>query len=158
MKTKIASIFIILIAFSISCKKVERPAPRITNEDLIKGRWLITGSDINPGFFDSTGNYITDLYATYDPCMKDDITVFTKDNKSYVEQGALTCLYPDRDTATVSFNTNKTGFYLHLFGTTNNGYLYEILQLDSHILKFTVPVILESDSTYHQCVNTYRRL
>jgi len=112
MKKYISCVALAGLVMFAACSKKNDPAP-LTPEQLIvtpKG-WVITAITVNPAVQIPGLLPITDVFASQEPCEKDNITFFTADSKYKVDEGASKCDPSDtqiQDQGTWSFNPAKT--------------------------------------------------
>ena len=91
-----------------SCKK-DDDEPEDRTALLVNVNWRMTSLKADPPVI-IFGIPISDLYAQFDACDKDDITIFKSDGKVNYDEGATKCdpTDPQTTTGTWVFNTDKT--------------------------------------------------
>lgn len=82
-----------------SCKKKDdyvaptpNPTPGSNKIDLISRTWKMTYSQAEPpGIPDTAGNFITDIYDSLQPCVRDNLLLFTTTATYVINEGDLRC-------------------------------------------------------------------
>ena len=76
------------------------------NSELIRGSWQLTALTVNP-VIPIIGS---DIYAQFDACEKDDITIFEANGVVRFDEGASKCAPndPQTTTGTYTWNTDET--------------------------------------------------
>ncbi len=101
----VLSILIVLSVFATSCQKEKTKTELLTEKS-----WLVTAITVNPGI--PTGAVpITDLFAQYEPCIKDNLLTFAADKKYSEAEGATKCNPSDPqmvEIGTWSFDAGET--------------------------------------------------
>jgi len=149
MKKYISYAFLAGLVMFAACSKENDPAP-LTPEQLIvtpKG-WVITAITVNPAVRIPDLLPITDVFASQEPCEKDNITLFTADSKYKVDEGASKCDPSDTqilDQGTWSFNPAKTIITLD----SNNGApeAFTIAELSASTFKATFQDVVPETGT-----------
>jgi hypothetical protein len=120
-----------------SCKKEDEKkttTPAKSKTELLTAKaWKTTAMTINPGIAIIPGGpVITDLFAFFDPCEKDDTEKFNTGGTGVSDEGATKCDPTDPQTSnfTWSFSNNETKIVW-------DGELSDIMQLDETSAKFS---------------------
>jgi hypothetical protein len=124
---KLIVFLLLLVNFTLSsCKKDKTVTELLTN-----GSWKNTAISIDPGIdLDGTGTLVTDLFAQFPPCTKDDLTIFKTGGVYDSDEGATKCSVSDPQTTQgvwVLSADEKT--------MTIDGESWQILSLDESNLK-----------------------
>lgn len=108
MYNKKVLFLILLTTLTFSCKKEKD----LTKTEIITQKpWKITAHTISPPIDYPGFGVISDFYALYYDCMKDDIWVFKPAGTYTMEEGATKCSPTDPtvwDMGTWSFNSDET--------------------------------------------------
>ena len=88
------------------------PVVPVTVDSKLRGTWKMTGATIAPGL-DTDGDGVvdlTDFYATFSACDKDDLIIFKTGYVVTFDEGALKCdpADPQESNGTWSLNSAKT--------------------------------------------------
>jgi len=127
------------LAFLIvsSCKKEETKSETKSKTELLTAKaWKITAQTINPGVVVSPNlPAVTDLFALYGPCQKDDTEKYNTGGTGVSDEGASKCdpTDPQSENFTWSFINNETQL-------KNDDQVFNIIQLDASTLKSNVSV------------------
>lgn len=100
---------VFLSLFIGGCKKEETSAPKSKTELLCAHYWKAAALTVNPPL-DIAGTPISDLFATFDPCEKDDLVKYNTDKTVIYDEGATKCDPSSSQTtsSTWSFNSDET--------------------------------------------------
>ena len=109
---RILPLFLAVTLAFVACKKDDEPTK---TELLSGGKWTLTALTVNPAFV-SNGISITDVFATYPACLKDDFQTFATDGTYTYDEGATKCDPDDvqTETGTWKFNAGETEISLTL--------------------------------------------
>jgi hypothetical protein len=120
-----------------SCKKEDEKkttTPAKSKTELLTAKaWKTTAVTINPGIvFVPTSPPVTDLFAFFDPCEKDDTEKFNTGGTGVSDEGPTKCDPADPQTSnfTWSFSNNETKIVW-------DSELSDIMQLDETTAKFS---------------------
>jgi hypothetical protein len=81
-----------LIFLLSACDSDDDKTPSKTvKEYLTSGFWKTTAKTIDPGIDQGDGTVITDLYAQWDECQKDDLIRFNMDGTITDDEGVIKC-------------------------------------------------------------------
>lgn len=154
MKIKFLLICLLATTLFNGCKKDEEtttPTPNTPSAktDLLCGKnWLLTAYTINPAYnFYGTG-LITNLMGSMQPCLLNNLTVYSTNLSYLVDEGASVCTggAPQTyETGTWAFTTSETHLVVSKTGGTSID--YSIATLDATTLQLTQPYIV-SGTTY----------
>ena len=142
MKKNIAILCYSLLAVAIisSCKKDKDDEPQG-----IVGKWKQVSGTYNPTYFG-----ITNYFALYDDCEKDDIIELKANNTWELTEGATKCDPSDPQViASGSYSVNASLTSITMFGETS------AMELSGNTLKTTY-TFSDGGSTYTD-VSTYQR-
>ena len=152
-------LFTLIFALSVftfsSCKKkedepvIEPTPPPPTKTELLTGKnWRLTAFICDPPYdFFGTGTPISNVYAQFSPCDKDDILLFKTNNTYVQDEGATKCNTGDPQIiATGPWTFNSTESIITQDAGTSNSQDFNILQLDATTLKGTI--IIPGSPTY----------
>ena len=122
------------------CKKDSpNAAPAPTKTELLTNRnWVITTATISPGLPNPNGGSpITDLYAQFDTCDKDDFIRFEAASVFKEDEGATKCNSSSTQTrvGTWAFSSNDT--VITIGGTVDNNGSYTVADLSDNTMKLT---------------------
>ncbi len=82
----------LLIIGASACKKSENGGSGGSSADFAGKRWVVQSMVLSPAFdLDGDGQPDNDMMAFTEPCELDNVTVFRKDGKVVIDQGALRC-------------------------------------------------------------------
>ncbi|MBD0258763.1 MAG: lipocalin family protein [Cytophagales bacterium] len=142
MKTqKFALLIAIFSLFTLaSCDKNKDPKAKSKEDMLTEKKWKTTAFTINPGILDpESGTVITDFYAQYDDCDKDDYVQFMKNGQFISDQGATRCdaSDPQTETGTWVFIGDKTKITITSSGSS---YTADVLELTDNNVKLQYTV------------------
>jgi Lipocalin-like domain len=102
-KTKLlllTSIIIMVVLFA--CKKEDHPKTK--SELLTTGEWKMTSFTVSPPVdLDGDGIVDSDIYSTYDACLKDDYYVFKNNGTMDINEGSTKCNPSDSQVETVNW-------------------------------------------------------
>jgi len=149
MKKYISCVALAGLVMFAACSKKNDPAP-LTPEQLIvtpKG-WVITAITVNPAVRFPDAPPITDVFASQEPCQKDNITFFTSDLKYKTDEGASKCDPSDtqiQDQGTWSFNPAKT--IITLTSTGGDPEAITIAELSASTFKGTFQDVVPETGT-----------
>jgi hypothetical protein len=120
---KLTFLSLILLAL-FSCEDDEK-----SKTELLTGKtWKMTGYTVDPAY-NYFGTLISDIFAQWDACDKDDIYSF-KTDKTYTFEEGLTKCDPEDDqvyeTGTWTFNADETVLVLTTEGETYNMTIVEL--------------------------------
>nr|WP_295870222.1 hypothetical protein [uncultured Chitinophaga sp.] len=75
------------------CKKDKKDDPKDLSfkEFLVGKKWQLSAYTVNPGIDDGEGQVITDLYAVFPACMKDDFTEYFANGTAAEDEGPTKC-------------------------------------------------------------------
>jgi len=165
MKSSFKFIALLSIVFILifSCKKDndDDPKPTPTKTQMLIGSWKMNSWTVNPPIIQLDSNfdtiYVSDMYADYQDCSKDDLLVFKSHNIYLVEEGDSTCS-PDGPQVIVSGNWTLSSDEKHIvitnsWGTSSN----EIKSLSSSLLELTYTQYDWWDSTLYVHVQQYAK-
>jgi hypothetical protein len=82
---------------------------------ILNKNWQTTVFTVDPGI-NLGGTVITDLYAQWEDCDKDDLFRFSSDGNIIDDEGALKCDASDPQTVTRKWSANSTGTIITLTG------------------------------------------
>jgi hypothetical protein len=101
---------------------------------LTEKNWKLTASTVDPAISINGSAPITNLFAQYQDCYKDNLTKFNKTGIIALDEGSTKCDASDPQTVsgTWAFNTDKTIISLTLDGETLS---YQILELNKNTFK-----------------------
>ena len=122
------------------CKKDSpnaTPAPTKT-ELLTNKNWVVTAATISPGLQNPNGGApITDLYAQFSACDKDDFIRFEAASVFKEDEGANKCSSSSNQTRTGiwAFGSNDT--VITIGGSVDNSGSYNVAELSDNTLKLT---------------------
>lgn len=125
MKALLAAVLAFGLLFT-SCKKDDDPTP---TELLTEKAWKLTAQVVSPPLPTENGTLVTDLYAQYAACVKDDLATFRDNGTVLFDEGASKCVSTDPQTVTGiwAFNTTETVLSITLDGETTS---YDIVNLE----------------------------
>jgi hypothetical protein len=128
-KLKFSLFLIAIVAFSMgSCKK-----DKTVTELLTDSAWKITALSVDPAIdIDGNGTLVKDLYAQYETCDKDDLTIFKAGGVLTNDEGALKCDSSNPQTTTGTWLLSADEKTI-----TFDGDSWSILSLDDATLKMT---------------------
>jgi hypothetical protein len=110
-----------------------------TPADLLLGSWGITGDSWTPAYdVYGTGQPISDAYAFYDACEKDNIYIFKASNIGELNEGAAKCDVADPQSIPFSYLLKTNNTQLNISITEQGitiGLDFDIVQLDATTLK-----------------------
>lgn len=115
---KMLRILTVLVLFStafVACKK-DDAAPQPTKTELLAGgKWKLTALTVSPAY-PSNGASVTDVFAIYPACVKDDFQTFAADGTYTYDEGSTKCDPASLQTekGTWKFNTGETQLTLTL--------------------------------------------
>jgi hypothetical protein len=142
---------ILFLSFSflfLRCSDDDTPT---TPSDLILGNWGITADTWSPAYdVYGTGQAITDAYALYEACEKDNIYIFKESNIGELNEGAAKCDAADPQTIPFTYllKTNNTQLNISI---TEQGFTigvdFDIVQLDATTMKLKTTTV-ENGVTY----------
>jgi hypothetical protein len=130
---KVNALLLAFVALVIISCKDDEPAP--TTEAMLQGAksgWIVTAATVSPAILG-----ITDWYAQFDACDKDDATVF-KSSTNYQIDNSVKCDSTEpaiAETGTWTLSTDKKVIQFKPTGDT--AYEYNIVEISSTQLKFT---------------------
>ncbi|MCB0552426.1 MAG: hypothetical protein KDD02_02655 [Phaeodactylibacter sp.] len=125
MKGLWAAVLTLVVLFP-SCKKDDDP----TRMELLTDKaWKLTAQVINPPIPAENGTLVTDLYAQYDACNKDDLATFRDSGNVLFDEGPSKCMNTDPQTVTGTwaFNTTETILSITLSNETSS---WDIITLE----------------------------
>jgi len=142
---------ILLLSFPflfLRCSDDDNPA---TTADLLLGNWGITADSWSPAYdVYGTGQPITDAYALYDACEKDNIYIFKASNIGELNEGAAKCDAADPQTIPFTYLLKNNNTQLNI-SITEQGFTigidFDILQLDATTMKLKTSTV-ENGVTY----------
>ncbi|MGN7823959.1 hypothetical protein ACTJJB_27795 [Chitinophaga sp. 22536] len=93
------------------CKKDKQDNPKDPSfkEFLIGKKWQLSAYTANPGMDDGEGHVITDIYAVFPACMKDDFTEYFADGTGAEDEGATKCAAGNPQRRTFNWNLKADG-------------------------------------------------
>lgn len=119
MKNILFAVLAVSVAFS-ACKKKEDPAPAKSKTQLLCAHyWKLTALTVNPPI-DFNGTQISDLYAQYEECSKDDILKFNEDKTYVYDEGPTKCDPSDPQTQPGTWLFNSTETIITVDGDNQN--------------------------------------
>lgn len=127
VKTALVALAVLSITF-VSCEKDKDNKP--DNAGLLTEKnWKISAATIDPAIdWFGNGTLVTNLYAQWDPCSKDDLVIFSKNGTVKFDEGLTKCFPNDPQTVTGlwAFNTDKTVISITQDGDTES---WEVVEL-----------------------------
>ncbi len=147
MNCKKAIIIFLLAIMAISCEKEKD----LTKTEIITRKpWLLTAKTITPPIDYPGIGIISDFFALYDQCSKDDIWVFKSAGSYTMEEGATKCNPADPtvwDMGTWAFNSDET--VLTISSSVYQGLSeYTIDELTTAAMKLSYQLIDSLDNIY----------
>jgi hypothetical protein len=146
MNNKKGLILVLLTTIIFSCEKEKD----LTKTEIITQKpWKLTAKTINPAIDYPGIGIISDFFALYNDCSKDDIWVFKSTGSYTMEEGATKCNTTDPtvwDMGTWTFNSDET-----VLTTASNIYglsEYDIVELTTAALKLRYQLIDTLDNIY----------
>lgn len=93
-----------------SCTKDEPKKALTKTELLCSAPWKMTSSTIDPGIDFGNGVIVTDFYAQFDPCQKDDLIRYFSNGTGVYDEGLTKCYPLDQqmESFTWLFNSDET--------------------------------------------------
>jgi hypothetical protein len=130
-----SALFLLLSIFLINCSKDDDDDNgQQTKADQLVGTWQMTAYTVSPVYdYNGTGP-ITDIYDTWDLCIKDDLYVFESNNEGEFDDGATKCDPGDPQTEMLFWFLEDNGKTLAVSSSYLDG-RFSILQLDAATLK-----------------------
>ena len=130
-----------MATLTVSCKKdSETPKPAPTKTELLTGKdWVISAATISPGLPNPNGGSpITDIYAQFAACDKDDFIRFDTPGAFKEDEGANKCSSSSTQTRTGTwvFGSNETVITIAGNNLSNSGSL-TVADLSATTLKAT---------------------
>ncbi|MCB9246671.1 MAG: hypothetical protein H6606_09605 [Flavobacteriales bacterium] len=121
--------FVVLLSSLSSCKDDAADKLSTRTELLIKDKWILQASTIDPAVV-LLGNSITDVYALVPACDRDNFAQYNSNKTGVYDEGATKCEAQDPQTVafTWSFESDETQL-------RQDGDLYQILELSESTLK-----------------------
>lgn len=132
LKTALVALALVSIAFT-GCKKDDDNEPDKTSL-LTEKSWKMTAATIDPAIdWFGTGTKITNLYAQFPACVKDDLIIFKKNGTVSFDEGGSKCDTndPQTENALWSFNPAETVISITQDGETES---WKILELSANKL------------------------
>jgi hypothetical protein len=128
MKLNCLKLLTLVAIFALaSCSKDDDPS----TVELLKSDkgWILTALVTDPAY-DIFGTQVTDLYAQFEACAKDDLYFFQDDNKYLFDEGATKCdpTDPQTDTGTWLLSTDEKVM-------TVDGESWDIIEINKNTLK-----------------------
>jgi hypothetical protein len=118
------------------CSEKDTPT---TPADLLLGNWSITADTWSPAYdVYGTGQKITDAYAFYDVCEKDNIYTFKASNIGELNEGAAKCDVADPQIIPYTYLLKTNNTQLNISITDQGitiGFDFDIVQLDATTMK-----------------------
>lgn len=154
MKKITLSLLIALSVILYSCKDEtdDQPQPNTSNFSLTGTTWVVTAATVDPPI-DFFGVEISDLYAEYDDCDKDDLTIFDSDSTYTSDEGATKCDPDDPQTigtGTWSISADKKTL-------TMDDEVFTIQSMTSAKMVVTYPYYDETEDKNYTFTFTYTR-
>ena len=142
---------LLYISFSflfLRCSDDDTPT---TPADLIIGNWGMTADNWSPAYdVFGTGQPVTDAFALYEACEKDNIYIFKASNIGELNEGTLKCDATDPQTIPFTYLLKNNNTQLNISITEQGitiGIDFDILQLDATTLKLKTSTV-ENGVTY----------
>lgn len=112
---RILPLFVLVTLAFVSCKKDDVTPQPTKTEMLAGGNWKLTSLTVSPAYV-VNGISISDVFATYPACLKDDFQTFAADGTYTYDEGATKCdpTAIQTETGTWKFNSNETTVSLTL--------------------------------------------
>ncbi len=117
-----------ILAFASCSKDDDASTIELLKND--KG-WILKALVTDPPY-DILGTQVTDLYAQFEACSKDDLTFFQDDNKYLFDEGATKCDPTDPQTDTGIWLLSSDEKVM-----TVDGESWDIVEINSSTLKVT---------------------
>ena len=139
--------FFLLLAFA-SCKK-----DSLSKTDLLTDAdgWKMVSLTTDPAIVDPfTGTQITDLYAQFDACDKDDITTFSANGTFVSDEGATKCDPSDPQTTSGTWLLSADEKTI-----TIDGESWTISELSKSTLRVTYPWVDNSSGITYTWTATF---
>jgi hypothetical protein len=142
---------LLFLSFSflfLRCSDDDEPT---TPAELLLGSWGMTANTWSPAYdVDGNGQLITDEFALYPSCEKDDIYIFKESNVGEVNEGNTKCNAADPQSVPYTYllKTNNTQLNISFSGQgITIGLDFDIVQLDATTLKVKTTIV-ENGVTY----------
>lgn len=116
-----------------ACKKDDNNNPTQSPQQKIIGTWNYSADYVDkPLDFTGTGQLTTNIYGTQDSCTRDNQLTFNTNNTAQFTEGPTSCS-TSAPNVIASGNWSLNGNDLSFLGET-----YTLIQLDDHLLKFSI--------------------
>lgn len=111
---RILTVLALFTAFS-ACKKDDSQPKATKTEMLAGGKWKLTALSVSPAY-PVNGASVTDVFALYTACAKDNFQTFAADGTYTYDEGATKCdpASAQTETGTWRFNSGETQLTLSL--------------------------------------------
>ena len=110
------------------------PGPKSNTDLLCQAPWKTTAATIDPAI-DFFGMIISDIYAQYEDCDKDDLEIYATDKTGSFDEGATKCDPADDQSEAFTWTSNQDETTLSVDGETAN-----IVKLDASTLMLSMTV------------------
>ena len=122
------------------CKKDSPSAtPAPTKTELLTNRnWVVTAATVSPGLPNPNGGSpITDLYAQFSACEKDDFIRFEAASVFKEDEGATKCSSGSSQTRIGTWAFGSNDAVITIGGTVDNSGSYNVADLSDNTMKLT---------------------
>ena len=146
--------FVSLIVFSlllVQCSK-DDDTPSKTKAELLLGSWQRISDNFSPAYDFGTGTPVTNAFAIYSACEKDDLYTFKVSNQGEFNEGAAKCDVDDAQTTPFIYQLDDVDSKLMIVGF----YEFNIEQLDKTTMKIST-TFMENGTSYTQTITFTRK-
>jgi hypothetical protein len=141
----------VLAFLLMKCNKNETP-PKTPNE-LIVGSWQMTAYTYSPAYdYFRNGTKITDAFALYENCEKDNITTFKTNSEGEFNEGGSKCDPSDAQSTSFLWTLTNNNTTLSISALAE----FKIVQLDATTLKLS-STFVEDGVTYTETITFARK-
>ncbi len=133
------------LVFLLSCSKKTEPIPEIDDpfKNLVDKYYILEASFSKPAYPVSNGAYVVDIYNDYykDPCLLDDLKMFTSEGNYIFDNGATKCHPMERQSSTSKWRFVENNSVIQIYNLTDqNTNNLKILVNNGVTLKYEMKV------------------
>lgn len=134
------------------CKKNKQDTPKdaaFSKTFLVGKKWRLTAQTINPGMDDGEGHIVTDIYATFPDCMKDDFIEYFADGTGVQDEGVTKCSAESQQRQPFRWNLKDDGT-IEGQGDDDFAGTYRAEKINNNSFKITCTGYFRDETAAHQ--------
>lgn len=154
MKNLMLPLALAALVFTTACNKDDEDQPAGKTDLLTAKSWVLKAITVSPAYdWFGNGSPITDIYAIFPACSKDDFVTFLKDGKAILDEGQEKCFEedPQKRQATWTFQSNETIISITEDGETQQ---WDVVKLTA--TEMVVDYSIVDDGENYTFTATYR--